>query len=83
MAMPEELLRDIHAFDWTSLSGAYGASDVGPHDVLGALEVLLTEHDVEGDAWLDAINVLQSHATHQGSVYEVERRDRDVPSLPL
>jgi len=57
--------------DWRALQGAYGASDGsvvdGKHvlgDVPGALTTLATEADSDSSAWMDALDVLESHVSH-------------------
>lgn len=53
--------------DWNKLHGAYGPSAQVPR----ALDTLATERSSESDAFMDALDVFQSHVWHQGDIYEV------------
>src|SRR5262245_62047356 len=61
------LLGAIDSVDWGQRQGAYGGSERVPD----ALRVLASEPDRESDEWSDAMDVLESHVFHQGSVYDV------------
>jgi hypothetical protein len=69
----------LRAVPWASLQGAYGASDgsvtrAGGYrlgDIPRALLTLADVTDAGGDDALDALDVLQSHAWHQGDIYPV------------
>ena len=83
----EDVEGKLRGVDWASLNGAYGASDGSAHrlstlhdgtlvktvlgDVPHALSTLAREGDTSSDEWADAMDVLYSHVTHQGDLYEV------------
>jgi len=85
-----EFQKAVQRVDWKALSGAYGPSDgsvrstgrlmdgTSVETVLGnvpeALTLLATERDTESDEWADAMDVLCSHVSHQGDIYEVTPR---------
>ncbi|MEM6990114.1 MAG: hypothetical protein AAF721_06445 [Myxococcota bacterium] len=73
----------VAAVPWALLEGAYGVSDAnGEHgeatDVRGALLALASETETDSDEWSEAIEVLQSHVWHQGTIYPVT-----VAALPI
>jgi hypothetical protein len=83
----EEFLVRVRAVPWSRLAGAYGPSDGSASrratredgaeielrlgDVPGALAALAEAASDDEDYWMDAIDTLYAHVTHQGELFEV------------